>query len=63
MNSIKWVYLKNYTDSGNLQFSVGFYDPQGVWNEESEWNSSYEAIARIYALVGETPPRQTNEGA
>lgn len=33
-------------------YTVGFYDPQGVWQPESDYNSRAEAAARVSFLNG-----------
>ena len=33
-------------------FTVGFYDPDGVWVSESDWGSWEEAGERVHYLNG-----------
>ena len=43
-----WVYLKS---EPNL-YTVGFYDPQGGWEPESDWLTSKDAAKRVRYLNG-----------
>ncbi len=43
-----WVYIKSET---NL-YTVGFYDPQGGWHSDSDYNTKHEAAARVAYLNG-----------
>jgi len=43
-----YVYIKS---ESNL-YTVGFYDPQGNWVSESDWNSRNEAAERVHYLNG-----------
>lgn len=43
-----WVYVR----SEPMLFTVGFYDPNGKWNPESDWGTSAEAAARVNYLNG-----------
>ncbi len=47
---IKWVYVHN-SEYGKPSFTVGQYEPAGVWNAESDWKSAEEATARINYLT------------
>lgn len=43
-----YVYIK----SESQLWTVGFYDPQGNWYPESDWESRKEAAARVHYLNG-----------
>jgi hypothetical protein len=43
-----WVYIKS---EPNL-YTVGFYDPKGKWNPESDWDTKEDAIKRVRYLNG-----------
>jgi hypothetical protein len=45
---IMWVYIRS---EGRL-FTVGFFDPAGTWNPESDWPTQEEAAARVHWLNG-----------
>lgn len=45
------MYIYKRTEP-NL-WTVGFYDPQGQWNSESDWNSTRDAADRVAYLNGE----------
>jgi hypothetical protein len=50
-----WVYLK--TESGSYStglWTVGFYDPEGRWHAESDYDNREEAAARVNWLNGGT---------
>ncbi len=44
----KWVYINSET---NL-FTVGFYDPKGKWQPESDHDTRESAAARVHYLNG-----------
>lgn len=48
MHDTNWVYLK--TES-NL-YTVGFYDPKGKWNPDSDHETSDAAALRVHFLNG-----------
>jgi hypothetical protein len=41
-----------YIESQPGLFTVGFYDPQGNWNAESDHPSSAQAAERVHYLNG-----------
>jgi len=43
-----WVYIK----SEPMLWTVGFYDPSGKWNPESDWDNPDEASKRVNYLNG-----------
>ena len=43
-----YVYIKS---EPNL-FTVGFYDPNGKWHPQSDWNNRNEAVDRVSFLNG-----------
>lgn len=46
-----WVYIQS---EPNL-FTVGFYDPNGNWNSDSDWASKEEAQEQVHYLNGGNP--------
>jgi len=44
-----------YIQSEPTLFTVGFYDPQGNWNPESDHESREDAGDRVAYLNGSTP--------
>lgn len=44
----QYVYIKS---EPNL-WTVGFYDPQGEWHLESDWDNGYSAASRVIELNG-----------
>jgi len=49
-----WVYIQSEKpshDSSGL-WTVGFFDPSGVWHPESDHSSREEAAARVSYLNG-----------
>lgn len=48
-----WVYIKTEA----RLYTVGFYDPEGKWHPESDYNTADEAVERIrYLMGGNTRP-------
>jgi hypothetical protein len=43
-----WVYIRSEPGL----WTVGFYDPQGNWNPESDWGSTEDAARRVNFLNG-----------
>ena len=43
-----YVYIK--TES--CLWTVGFYDPKGKWNSESDWDNKEDAAKRVAWLNG-----------
>lgn len=43
-----WVYIRS---EPNL-YTVGFYDPDGKWHPDSDYNSREEAAKRCHYLNG-----------
>jgi hypothetical protein len=41
-----------YIQSESNLFTVGFYDPKGQWQPESDWATSEEAAKRVHYLNG-----------
>ena len=41
-----------YIQSEKYLWTVGFYDPKGVWNPESDWESTEDAARRVAYLNG-----------
>jgi hypothetical protein len=48
MNNIVWIYIKS---EPNL-WTVGFYNPHGKWEPESDHSSSDKAAKRVHYLNG-----------
>lgn len=44
---IMWVYFQSGT-----RFKVGWYDPDRVWHEDTDWGSRESAAARVHYLNG-----------
>jgi len=49
-----YVYIK----SESCLWTVGFYDPKGKFQPESDWSSTDEAAARVHWLNGNEPYQQ-----
>ncbi len=45
---INWVYIK----SEEVLWTVGFYDPQGNWQAESDHDSKEAAAQQVHYLNG-----------
>lgn len=45
---MSWVYIKSEPGL----WTVGFYDPSGQWQPESDHTSTREAAARVHYLNG-----------
>lgn len=43
-----WVYIQSEPGL----WTVGFYDPKGVWQAESDQDSADDAAARVHYLNG-----------
>ena len=43
-----WVYIKT---EDNL-WTVGYYDPHGVWHSVKDFDSSYDAAEYVHYLNG-----------
>lgn len=41
-----------YIQSEPMCYTVGFYDPQGQWQPESDWKTPDEAAQRVTTLNG-----------
>jgi hypothetical protein len=50
---VMYVYIES--EKGTL-WTVGFYDPKGNWQPESDHTSSIAAAERVHFLNGDTPP-------
>jgi hypothetical protein len=44
----QYVYIRSERDL----FTVGFYDPAGKWQSESDYSTRAEAAARVHYLNG-----------
>lgn len=54
-----YVYRKAHMES---VFTVGYYDPQGKWQPESDWMTRSEAAARVSYLNGGNNALTDNKG-
>lgn len=54
-----YVYILSeragFGGADNDLYTVGFYDPKGKFNPESDWGSKNEAAARVAYLNGSKP--------
>lgn len=50
-----WVYVRSEPDL----WTVGFYDPQGKWHPDSDYNDSRQAAERVHWLNGGQQPTTT----
>ena len=41
-----------YRRSEEHLWTVGFFDPKGEWNPESDWSNPDHAVARVHFLNG-----------
>jgi anaerobic selenocysteine-containing dehydrogenase len=48
---VMWVYSKS-TNTKGISYLVGYFDPQGAWHQESEWDRREDAAARVNYLNG-----------
>jgi hypothetical protein len=48
MEPTSWVYIKSEPEL----WTVGFYDPSGKWNADSDHDSREEAAKRVHYLNG-----------
>ena len=51
MSGIVWVYV--LSEPG--LFTVGFYDPKGIWHADSDHSSRDDAAKRVHFLNGGEP--------
>lgn len=47
-----YVYIQSEHGPDHDLYTVGFYDPNGKWHPESDWNLSQEAADRCHYLNG-----------
>ena len=47
-NQSNWCYL----NSEPGLYTVGFFDPDGKWQAESDWSTKEEAARRVHYLNG-----------
>ena len=52
-----YIYLK----TGDTRWTVGFFNPSGVFVGESDWNHHDLAAARVHYLNGGNPNVEFNE--
>lgn len=50
MSRIREMYV--YIESDPSLYTVGFYDPDGKWHPESDWNNREDAANRVHFLNG-----------
>ena len=41
-----------YIESEHNLWTVGFYDPKGIWHPENDYNSKQSAAQRVHYLNG-----------
>lgn len=46
-DKLMWVYRKQ-----DNFFQVGYYSPNGIWHQDSEWETSDSAAERVHWLNG-----------
>ena len=49
---MSYVYLKANQGEGIYLYTVGFFDPTGDWQPESDWPTSDQAADRVHYLNG-----------
>ena len=49
-----WVYFQS--EALPRLWTVGFYDPEGEWNPDSDWDEREDAATRAAWLNGSTIP-------
>lgn len=47
-----WVYIHSEHSSDHDLYTVGFYDPNGKFHTDSDWNSKEDAAKRVSFLNG-----------
>jgi hypothetical protein len=47
-----WVYICSERSSCHSLYTVGFYNPKGEWQAESDYGTKEEAAARVHYLNG-----------
>lgn len=47
-----YVYILTETGPTYWLYTVGFYDPNGKWHPESDWNNKEDAAKRVNYLNG-----------
>jgi hypothetical protein len=47
-----WLYLQSENGPDGYLYTVGFYDPRGKWQPESDHTSKDEAAKRVHYLNG-----------
>lgn len=43
-----WVYIRSEPGL----YTVGFYDPEGKWHADSDWDNQKDARRRVHYLNG-----------
>jgi len=58
--STAWVYIRSEPGL----WTVGFYDPEGKWHPDSDFDTSEKAAERVHYLNGGSPflDQALNEG-
>jgi len=52
-----YVYVHMEHESDFDVFTVGFYNPDGMWMPEGDYGTRNEAAARVHYLNGGSGPR------
>jgi hypothetical protein len=47
-----WIYICSERSSCYSLYTVGFYNPKGEWQSESDYGTKEEAAARVHYLNG-----------
>lgn len=47
-----YVYITSNEGNGHYLYTVGFYDPSGKWQPESDHGTAKEAADRVHYLNG-----------
>ena len=56
-----WVYICSERSSYHSLYTVGFYDPKGEWQPESDHGTKEDAAARVHYLNGGKDEKQSLE--
>ena len=47
-----YVYIHSEHSATHDLYTVGFYDPNGEWQPESDWPTKDDAVKRVHYLNG-----------
>lgn len=51
-----WTYIECFLGEDRHTYSVGFYDFEGEWTEDSSWKDKTDAVKRCIHLNGGPDP-------